>query len=948
MAKQIINIGTNKDDGTGDLLRTAFEKVNSNFTELYAEVGGDTLSAVKFTDNIIGTDNSNQNLILTPNGVGKVDITNDLLVRGATQFIGDLVGQNLSTSGNVDITGNLTVSGTTTLSSALTGTSVSISSLTISGNTSAATATYSGQVNIQGLLNASGSVDLGDTSADTITATGRFDSSLVPSAGNTNDIGSSSLRWKDIYSNTINTSGNATISGDGTVSGNLTVTGVTTVNGKLTTDNIEIENNTVQNVSTNQDLILDAHGTGKVLIKAGLTVDSSQTIDFSSNKITNVGAPTNANDAATKAYADAIDLQSVTTAGATSSSVITLTGSLNVDSISINENNITTNVSNANLVLLANGTGLVEVDSNIDMNSNKVVNVTDPTGPQDAATKAYVDATVAATNEVVEDATPQLGGDLDLNSNDITGTGNINITGTITSSGTITGTLATAIQTNITRLGNLDYLNVDNISINGNIISQSGGTDLKIMADTGQHIELDNRIRIQLGTVTGVESIQIDEVTITANNITTNTSNADLVLVPNGTGVVAVNSEINMNSNKIVNVTDPTGAQDAATKAYVDATVGATNELLEDTTPQLGGNLDMNGNDIITGENRIAFQDSGVCSFLDFTVTQFGQDNNAVLSSVKSINFFLDSNGGDSGQAFRIYNNTNPDSSPTENTHIFKVAEDGVVSVSSTIDLNGTTLTGGSNNLTISGTFDADTITTDGISITDNNITSSRSNDDIVLDPNGTGAVEIRSNLTVSGTISGTISGSVTGTVDADSATVSNLEVDNFKASAIVTEGEGIASNDNDTTLPTSAAVKDYVDNNTVSASSETTFTADVKFNTGVEEKFATLTGSTGVVAHDCNNGHVFYHTGASGDITANFTNLGLTAEYATNLTVIINQGGTPYEVTAVQIGGAAQSLNWQGGSAPTGNANGIDAFSFTILNDGGSYVVLGQMVDFT
>ena len=121
-----------------------------------------------------------------------------------------------------------------------------------------------------------------------------------------------------------------------------------------------------------------------------------------------------------------------------------------------------------------------------------------------------------------------------------------------------------------------------------------------------------------------------------------------------------------------------------------------------------------------------------------------------------------------------------------------------------------------------------------------------------------------------------------------------------------------------------------------------------IQIEQGVEEKFATLTGSTGVVAHDCDNGHVFYHTGAAGDITANFTNLGLTAEYATNLTVIINQGATPYEVTAVQIGGAAQTINWQGGSAPTGNANGIDSFSFTILNDGGSFVVLGQMVDFT
>ena len=127
-----------------------------------------------------------------------------------------------------------------------------------------------------------------------------------------------------------------------------------------------------------------------------------------------------------------------------------------------------------------------------------------------------------------------------------------------------------------------------------------------------------------------------------------------------------------------------------------------------------------------------------------------------------------------------------------------------------------------------------------------------------------------------------------------------------------------------------------------------TKFEGNATFDTGTEEAFDTLTGSTGTVTHDCNNGHVFYHTGASGDITANFTNLGLTAEFATNLTVIINQGATPYEVTAVQIGGAAQTINWQGGSQPTGNANGIDAFSFTILNDGGTYVVLGQMVDFT
>jgi hypothetical protein len=41
MAKQTINIGTAANSKNGDPLRTAFSKVNSNFTELYAAVAAD-------------------------------------------------------------------------------------------------------------------------------------------------------------------------------------------------------------------------------------------------------------------------------------------------------------------------------------------------------------------------------------------------------------------------------------------------------------------------------------------------------------------------------------------------------------------------------------------------------------------------------------------------------------------------------------------------------------------------------------------------------------------------------------------------------------------------------------------------------------------------------------------------------------------------------------------
>ena len=197
----------------------------------------------------------------------------------------------------------------------------------------------------------------------------------------------------------------------------------------------------------------------------------------------------------------------------------------------------------------------------------------------------------------------------------------------------------------------------------------------------------------------------------------------------------------------------------------------------------------------------------------------------------------------------------------------------------------------------------------------------------------------------VTGDVTGDLTGDVTGNITSTgTSTFTTVDINGGAIDGVVI-GANSAAAGSFTTIDTTGNAT-VGGNLTVNVA--TKFEGNATFDTGTEEAFDTLTGSTGTVTHDCNNGHVFYHTGASGDITANFTNLGLTAEFATNLTVIINQGATPYEVTAVQIGGAAQTINWQGGSQPTGNANGIDAFSFTILNDGGTYVVLGQMVDFT
>ena len=115
----------------------------------------------------------------------------------------------------------------------------------------------------------------------------------------------------------------------------------------------------------------------------------------------------------------------------------------------------------------------------------------------------------------------------------------------------------------------------------------------------------------------------------------------------------------------------------------LEGSTGLSN-VVEDTTPELGG-------DLVTGTNRLKFSSAGG-SMLDFTVTQYSVANNTVLSSVGSINLFLDSASADSSgdTAFRIFDTTDPDGAVTETNNIFKIADTGDISVKGNLLVSGT------------------------------------------------------------------------------------------------------------------------------------------------------------------------------------------------------------------------------------------------------------------
>ena len=93
-----------------------------------------------------------------------------------------------------------------------------------------------------------------------------------------------------------------------------------------------------------------------------------------------------------------------------------------------------------------------------------------------SCTSLYIGGSSVSAS-VVDDTTPQLGGDLDLNSSDITGTGNINITGGATVSGTVSASDASVASGHI-------ILNSSGAKIIGVVTATSFVGDVTGNADT--------------------------------------------------------------------------------------------------------------------------------------------------------------------------------------------------------------------------------------------------------------------------------------------------------------------------------------------------------------------------------------------------------------------------------------------------------------------------------
>lgn len=232
----------------------------------------------------------------------------------------------------------------------------------------------------------------------------------------------------------------------------------------------------------------------------------------------------------------------------------------------------------------------VVISNNLDLNNNKIINLANPTNPQDAATKYYVD----------------------------------NAGGTVTLIGNVTG--SGALNTNITTTLNMTLdqipVPVTNVSLNNHKIINLLDPTLAQDGATKNYVDTRTIPISQLAGYVSSTATYLRGDGVWANfNTTATTLRLDQFAIPT--------SNIDLNNNKIINLATPTLATDSATKGYVDSAVsGASITLTGAVTGTGSGTVNTTLTPITTSQ----------ISNFNSSVTAFRLDEFAVPISSLDIN----------------------------------------------------------------------------------------------------------------------------------------------------------------------------------------------------------------------------------------------------------------------------------------------------------------------
>lgn len=279
------------------------------------------------------------------------------------------------------------------------------------------------------------------------------------------------------------------------------------------------------------------------------------------------------------------------------------------------KNPVTGGYTDADVVRVVNGLGL----SATELDGLSDVTITTPSNGEVLKYNGsiWVNDSDAGISNVVEDTTPQLGGDLDVQANSInTSTANGDITLSPNGTGNVVlGTLTFDADQAI-GVGQDNYvLTYDNATGLISLEANDGIGISNVVEDTtpqlGGDLDLNgNNITDGDGAATTISKTGAGSLTLSAAGggltLSTTSGNSNVTIDPHGTGNVVIGS-LTFDGDQTVGA-----GQDNYVLTYdngtglisLEAAAGISN-VVEDTTPQLGGQLDVNGNAIGDGTREL-------------------------------------------------------------------------------------------------------------------------------------------------------------------------------------------------------------------------------------------------------------------------------------------------------------------------------------------------------
>jgi hypothetical protein len=418
----------------------------------------------------------------------------------------------------------------------------------------------SGDLDVTGNVTIGGNIQIGDANTDSVNIVAKIDSDLIPRVTDTYDLGTPALRWKTVYTT------------------------------QVTTDAIDINDNRIRTINSNSDLELEAAGTGRIYVpNNNVQIDQNLTVNTTTDlKNTNIVGTVNH----TGTYNQTGNRNQ--TGNLTVTGNITVTEALQFEDIRISGNVLTTTIGNNDLRLEAAGTGRiyvpsdnVQIDQNLTVtgltsttninNSNTVTSATFRTSDiringnrlETTLSNSNLELRTNGTGYIVLEQ-------FDVQENEIRSNSNNDITLTPNGTGivSINSTQSLKLPVGITSERPLTP-QVGMVRFNSELnryegYSASGWIKLEGVGDQDENTYItaeltpganDNTIRFYTNgslvadlnsTRLNTVRVDVDDIRIDGNTISTTTANTNLVLQPSGTGSLVIGN-FAIRSNTITN-----------------------------------------------------------------------------------------------------------------------------------------------------------------------------------------------------------------------------------------------------------------------------------------------------------------------------------------------------------------------------------------------------------